>query len=731
MNSRIFQLLALTIQLFASSWIFAQQTTAASAETNANANVPNVINYSGVLTDLNDKPLTGIQGVTFLLYNSEQGGNPLWMETQNVTANKNGQYIVTLGSTTAQGLPSDIFSSAEARWLGIQVVGKTEQPRILLVAVPYAMKAADAATIGGLPPSAFVLAAPPTANSATSTTPALATFSDSSHATSDVTTSGGTVNSIPLFSTINNIQNSVLTQTSKAINVGGKLNAPATGTATASAGKDSQPHDFVASVFNSSTATAVPQTFQLQAEPVNNDTSTASGTLNLLYASGTSTPAETGFKIGSNGLITFATGQTFPGTGTGNGTITGVTAGTDLTGGGTSGKVTLNLNTANVPLLASANTFTANQTVKGTVTASNLTTSGTVSAATVNATNANLTGALSINATEENTINASSSSSGATTIYGLAGSSAGAAWGVEGLTNSTSANAYGVAGFADASSGDPIGVYGQTPDSPLATGVFGQALSESATGQVYGGLYGVGVWGDGGPGYTTSGSKFGVGVLGTVDNGTAAIFDNNSEEQYTLALEADNANGLLFQAFNSVTEKECIIDQYADLECQGTVSGIVKVESGTRQVALSAIQSPKNWFEDFGSAQLVRGVAVVTLDSEFMQTVNTEMDYKVFPVPDGDCKGLYVTNKTATSFEVRELGGGTSSVSFDYRIAALRRNFENVRFADRTQEMNRPKMQIRRSQNMQPHSHNPTKQLTPTPTKTASLAPAEFSAKSK
>ena len=45
--------------------------------------------------------------------------------------------------------------------------------------------------------------------------------------------------------------------------------------------------------------------------------------------------------------------------------ITGVTAGTDLTGGGTSGVVTLNLDTTKVPQLATANTFTANQTMKG------------------------------------------------------------------------------------------------------------------------------------------------------------------------------------------------------------------------------------------------------------------------------------------------------------------------------------------------------------------------------
>lgn len=65
-------------------------------------------------------------------------------------------------------------------------------------------------------------------------------------------------------------------------------------------------------------------------------------------------------------------------------------------------------------------------------------------------------------------------------------------------------------------------------------------------------------------------------------------------------------------------------------------------------------------------------------------TVNTGADYHVFPVPDGDCRGLYVAEKTTAGFVVRELGGGTSNVPFEYRIIARRKGYENVRLEDIT-----------------------------------------------
>jgi len=71
--------------------------------------------------------------------------------------------------------------------------------------------------------------------------------------------------------------------------------------------------------------------------------------------------------------------------------------------------------------------------------------------------------------------------------------------------------------------------------------------------------------------------------------------------------------------------------------------------------------------------------AVLQIEPVFSQTVNTEVPYHVFLTPEGDCNGLYVTAKRPTSFEVRELQGGMSSIAFSYRIVAKRKGYEDVR----------------------------------------------------
>jgi hypothetical protein len=729
MKMKPFLHLFLVVMVYFSGWTAAQQSVVTPTTSALTTVVPSLINFSGVLTDLNGKPLAAVQGVTFLLYSSEQGGNPLWMETQNVTPGNNGQYSVTLGSTTSQGVPADLFSNGEARWLGVQVVGQPEQPRVLLVAVPYALKAADAQTIGGLPPSAFVLAAPPSGVSPSSLAGSVSTSQVATPPNGTVTGSG-TVGYIPLWDTTSDIISSVLFQsgsggtakiginnaTPKAtLDVGGNsilrgsVSLPNIGTATATAGKNSQTFTQAASAYNSGTGAAVTQTFQWQAEPANNDTSTASGTINLLFGQGTSKPAETGLHIASDGQITFATGQTFPGTG--DGTITGVTAGTDLTGGGSSGNVTLNLNTAALnsiyAQLTAANTFTGNQTVSGTLTATSLTGNGS-GLTNVTAANSNELGGLSASSfaqlatnntfTGEQYIDNKVIITGTSSYEVLAVSNTtGTGHGISASTASPTGN--GVVGNVTATSGSSAGVLGTTT-SPFGYGVTGQspnvgvhgaASGTSSTGATFGAVSGV--WGD------TAGTSGGAfwGVLGTADDNYGGVFLNNTGSDIvtaTLYLEngSTESDALTFMA-DGIGVDYCAIDNAGDLTCTGTVSGVVPAENGARKVSVHAVQSPENWFEDFGSGVLTNGAMTVSLDAAFASTVNTAIDYHVFLTPNGDCKGLYVSQKSPGSFEVRELGGGTSNVAFDYRIVAKRAGYENQRLEDVTDRYRKMKEQ--------------------------------------
>jgi len=146
-------------------WTFAALAQPAAKTT---ATVPRLVQFSGALTAAGGQPLSGVVGVTFSLYEEERGGAPLWMETQNVQADGNGRYTAMLGATRNDGIPAEVLASEQGRWLGVQPQGETEQPRVLLVSVPYALKAGDADTLAGRPASAYLLAA----GSSTSAQPA-------------------------------------------------------------------------------------------------------------------------------------------------------------------------------------------------------------------------------------------------------------------------------------------------------------------------------------------------------------------------------------------------------------------------------------------------------------------------------------------------------------------------------------------------------------------------------
>jgi len=117
-----------------------------------------LVKFSGVLKDQLGRPVTGVVGITFAIFKNQEGEGPLWLETQNVQLDTQGNYSALLGYTTG-GIPLEIFSSDEPRWIGVraQIPESAEQPRQLVISVPYALRAADADTLGGKAASEFVL----------------------------------------------------------------------------------------------------------------------------------------------------------------------------------------------------------------------------------------------------------------------------------------------------------------------------------------------------------------------------------------------------------------------------------------------------------------------------------------------------------------------------------------------------------------------------------------------
>ena len=325
--------------------------------------VPRLVKFSGVVKDELGGPHSGTVGITFAIYKDQEGGAAQWLETQNVQLDEQGHYTVLLGASKSEGLPLELFSAGEPRWLGVLVnlPHEVEQPRVLLVSVPYALKAADADTLGGRPLSSFVLndvATPgaqkePTSNKGQR---ALQTGVGCSGITSDGT---ATTNSIALFSSTCNIESSLMTQTlvngfpgvnlvgdntGLLLSGTGSHEVGVTSTTTGVSGRLGQDSD---GFFFASDTNGKAVRFYTNNGTLNEGMRiTSAGGVGI----GTLTPSQRlevagNVKISGGGsALVFPDGTVMSTAtaGVGGGTITGVTAGTGMSGGGTTGGVTLN-----------------------------------------------------------------------------------------------------------------------------------------------------------------------------------------------------------------------------------------------------------------------------------------------------------------------------------------------------------------------------------------------------
>jgi hypothetical protein len=183
--------------------------------------VPHLVKFSGAFKNISGLTTGSVVAAKFVIYGEATGGTPLWQEVQNVQLDQQGHYDLMLGATESEGIPQDLFASGEPRWLGVQALlpGQEEQPRVLMVSVPYALEAQNAQTLGGFPASAFLKAATTAAVVSSSaldtaaTAPAAVALAATSAvaSTQAVTISGATVNTIPKFASASSLTNSQIT----------------------------------------------------------------------------------------------------------------------------------------------------------------------------------------------------------------------------------------------------------------------------------------------------------------------------------------------------------------------------------------------------------------------------------------------------------------------------------------------------------------------------------------
>jgi len=170
--------------------------------------VPREINITGVFQPVDGQPLRPLETVTLAMYVDPTGGTPLWQETQNIVLDAKGHYAVLVGASSADGIPATVVA-AGAQWLGITFnrQGEVEGPRLQLTSVPYALRAADADTLGGRPASAYLLA--PTSATAKGGT---------SSNTSGSAPSNGGQSSTPSNATADVVQTGTLNTVAKYVN---------------------------------------------------------------------------------------------------------------------------------------------------------------------------------------------------------------------------------------------------------------------------------------------------------------------------------------------------------------------------------------------------------------------------------------------------------------------------------------------------------------------------------
>jgi len=392
------------------------------------AEIPQVINYQGKVTDTGGDPVAdGAYAITFSIFDVDTGGTALWSEVHGSVQVTGGIFSVLLGESTALGLEFDVDY-----WLEIQIESDLQTPRQPLGSVGYSFMAS------GLVPGTEVVGS---------------------------VTSGA-------LSTIQAINTAAMDNTcgvrGESFSTGG---TGVYGQASTSSGENY-------GVYGHSNSTSGHGIYGW-----------ASSTEGMNYGVYGLTSSSSGYAGYFDGNARVTGDLTVDGDIIGVGDITAVNAGTGLSGGGTSGDVTLHVaipvdleDSSSDPIISAGNT------------GSGYGISGEASSTTGRGVYGNATAIAGLT----HGIYGESSSVSGRGVTGRATATVGTTFGVRGV--SASSIGYGVYGYASNTDGVNYGVYGES-DSRFGTGVYGEVTDTDSAGQSCGVLgknagLGSGVYGE-------------------------------------------------------------------------------------------------------------------------------------------------------------------------------------------------------------------------------------------
>ena len=236
------------------------------------------------------------------------------------------------------------------------------------------------------------------------------------------------------------------------------------------------------------------------------------------------------------------------------------------------------------------------------------------------------------------------------------------------------------------------GVYGR---STGGIGVSGLSTSGAYTAS---GVYGKSTKTNGVVGTTTSTTGYSAGVIGSEVTASTLNYGVEGESEFGTGVGATSSDGYGLVATTGASQVKNVsalylnatsgadlldaaglgnvsfkIDGSGNIHTPGQLysggscaSGCVKstrVQTYGTTAALPTI-------EDTGEAQLAHGIAAVRLDSAFANAIDQKLGYVVLLTPEGDTHGLYVAQRNASGFFVRETMNGRSNIAFAYRIVA-------------------------------------------------------------